>query len=180
MTEVRDAGGMDARALGVSAPRRMSEVLSKALPGATCRSPIATPFLLSTAVRSVEEGVAPFTKRRSAASYAIPEPRLVVAMPGDDPPAAIVRATRTGGAALSVSVGKLSREVFLKPFHLSLPEASTRSNTPRCETGKTPSRMLTGVFPLSSKGCDGTRPTEEPDRTHVAVTGLHPPFPLRA
>jgi len=184
---LREFAGAVPRAPEISLPRRKSEVLAPVVPDAACRSLVATSVRVSTPARSVEDGEPELMNRRCAGSNTIPDSREggVTAPPAAAPPAAIVRIMRAGGAAADACVGNDSRDEFLKFFHFSPSATCTRSNTPRCDTGKIPSRKFVGVFPCVSKGCVGTSPTCEPERTHVAVTGLQevvcvrPKFPVR-
>ena len=110
------------RPAGISVPRRMSEpFVVVAVTGGVGRPPIDALAFISAAIRSFDEALLPFTKRCSAASYAMPIPRDAVAaeIPTFDWPAAIDLATRAGADTLSTAVGSTSREVFLKFFHLS-------------------------------------------------------------
>ena len=187
---MRELAGAVPRAPGISLPRRKSEVFAPVgrEAEAACRSLVAPLVGVSAPTRSVEDGEPELMNRRCAGSNTIPDSRLdgVTATPAADPPPPIVRIMRAGGAAVDTCTGSASRDEFLKFFHFSPSATCTRSNTPRCDTGKIPSRKFVGVLPCVSKGCVGTSPTCEPERTQVAVTGrqavvcVRPKYPVRA
>jgi len=110
--------------VGTSVPLRKSERLASVeAAGGACRSPVVATFV-SAPARSFEAAFVPFTNRCSTGSNVIPDapPLGAIAAPELEPPADMERTTRVGAATLADSVGKTSRDEFLKFFHLSVSE----------------------------------------------------------